>query len=107
MAGAAYYKIELSTVSNFNPVDHVYTTYNTRITPTSAITNTTFYWRVSGVDAQDHVGTPSTARTFTLNRAPGGNRPLAAVADTDVCGKRSSPTPTSVGRVWLERLIIT
>jgi hypothetical protein len=84
--GAAYYKVELSTVSNFNPVAHVYTTYNTRITPTSAISNTTFYWRVSGVDAEDYLGTPSVARTFTLNSPP---------APTDVIPQLLLPLDTS------------
>jgi hypothetical protein len=65
--GAAYYKVELSTVSNFNPVAHVYNTYNTQITPSSAIENTTFYWRVSAVDAQDHVGAPSSSWSFVKN----------------------------------------
>ncbi len=73
--GAAYYKVELSTVSTFNPVAHVYDTYNTEITPSSAIATNTYYWRVSGVDAQDHIGPPSTFRTFTLNTPPAANDP--------------------------------
>jgi hypothetical protein len=68
--GAAYYKVELSTVSNFVPVAHVYNIYNTRLTSANAIDHTTFFWRVSGVDAGDHVGTVSEARTFTLNSPP-------------------------------------
>jgi hypothetical protein len=85
VAGAAYYKVELSTVSNFNPVAHAYNTYNTRITPSSTIALNTYYWRVSGVDAQDHVGTPSAVRTFTLNSPPAPTDPtpqLLTPADT-------------------------
>ncbi len=54
----------------FVPVDHTYTTYNTRITPVDAVALNTYYWRVSGVDAEGHVGTVSVARTFTLNAPP-------------------------------------
>jgi hypothetical protein len=69
--GAAYYKVELSTSPTFVPVDHTYTTYNTQLTPNVAIAHITYwYWRVSGVDADGHVGTPSAARTFTLNAPP-------------------------------------
>ncbi len=67
VAGAAYYKVELSTSPTFITLDHTYTTYNTRITPASAIGHGTFYWRVSSVDAGDHVGTPSTAWNFVKN----------------------------------------
>ena len=69
--GAAYYKVELSTSPTFVPVDHTYTTYNTQLTPNVTIAHITYwYWRVSGVDADGHVGTPSAARTFTLNAPP-------------------------------------
>jgi hypothetical protein len=68
--GAAYYKVELSTSATFVPVSYTYTTYNTCLTPTAAIALNTYYWRVSGVDAEDNVGTPSAGRTFTLNAPP-------------------------------------
>jgi hypothetical protein len=62
---AAYYKVELSTSPTFYTLDHTYTTYNTRITPVGTIAHETpWYWRVSGMDAADHVGTPSTGWTF-------------------------------------------
>ena len=54
--GAAYYKVELSTAASFVPVDYSYTTSNTRLTPRAAIALNTYYWRVSGVDGEDHVG---------------------------------------------------
>jgi hypothetical protein len=85
VAGAAYYKVELSTVDTFVPVAHTYNTYNTRITPSATIALSTYYWRVSGVDAGDHVGTPSASRTFTLNSppAPSDSTPqLLSPADT-------------------------
>jgi hypothetical protein len=63
--GAAYYKVELSASSTFVPMEATYTTYNTRTTPVHTIPHGTYYWRVSGVDADGHVGTPSTSRTFT------------------------------------------
>jgi hypothetical protein len=62
--GAAYYKVELSTASNFLVVDDTYLTYNTRVIPTNTITHGTHYWRVSGVDATGHVGTPSAGWSF-------------------------------------------
>ncbi len=63
--GAAYFKVELSTSSNFLVVDDTYITYNTHVTPTNTITHGTHFWRVSGVDAAGHVGTPSTGWSFS------------------------------------------
>ena len=63
--GAAYYKIELSTSDTFSPVDFTYTTYNTRVTPVNTLAHGTHYWRVSGVDADGHVSTPSASWSFT------------------------------------------
>jgi len=63
--GAAYYKVELSLVETFNPIEATYTTYNTSVTPVDAIPYKTYYWRVSGVDADDHVGN-SNWRKFIL-----------------------------------------
>jgi len=67
--GAAYYKVEVSTDSTFNFVDHIYTTYNTSLTPKDATAHDTFYWRVRGVDAEGHEGTPSPARYFVKHIA--------------------------------------
>jgi hypothetical protein len=61
VAGAAYYKVELSTSPTFVPVEATYTTYNTRVTPVNTLAHGTHYWRVSGVDADGHVGTPGGA----------------------------------------------
>jgi hypothetical protein len=74
--GAAYYKVELSTSSTFIPLYRIYTTYNTRITPEAAVALNTYYWRVSGVDAGDHVGAASASRTFTLNAPPAATDPI-------------------------------
>ncbi len=66
--GAAYYKVELSTSPTFYTLDHTYITYNTRVTPDAAIAHSNpWYWRVSGVDADGHVGTPSAAWSFNKN----------------------------------------
>jgi hypothetical protein len=73
--GAAYYQVELSTSSTFVPVNYTYTTYNIRITPVDTVVLNTYYWRVSGVDAEDNVGTPGAARTFTLNAPPAATDP--------------------------------
>jgi hypothetical protein len=65
VAGAAYYKVELSTSSTFLPVNETYTTYNTSMTPVDTIAHGLTYWRVSSVDAGGHVGTPHTGWSFT------------------------------------------
>jgi len=62
--GAAYYKVQVSTDPTFNSVDHTYTTYNTSLTPSDTIAHGTWYWRVLGVDADGHEGTPSASRYF-------------------------------------------
>jgi hypothetical protein len=62
---ASYYQVELSASATFVPVEETYTTYNTRLTPENTFPHGTHYWRVSGVDADGHVGTPSAARSFT------------------------------------------
>ena len=62
---ATYYKVELSTSPTFVSVEASYTTYNTHLTPVNTILHGLHYWRVSGVDADDHVGTPSLGWSFT------------------------------------------
>jgi len=62
--GAAYYRVELSTSLTFVAVEAFYDTYNTRVTPVNTFAHGTHYWRVSGVDADGHVGTPSAPRSF-------------------------------------------
>ena len=66
---ATYYKVELSTSSTFVPVAATYTTYNLRITPVDALAPGIYYWRVSGVDADGHVG-ENNWRRFTLIASP-------------------------------------
>ena len=63
--GATYYKVEISLVDTFETTEATYTTYNTSLTPMDTIAHGLHYWRVSGVDADGHVGTPSGYRTFT------------------------------------------
>jgi hypothetical protein len=67
--GAAYYKVELSASPTFVPVSATFTTYNLRITPVDALALNTYYWRVSGVDADGHVG-ENTSRRFNLIAPP-------------------------------------
>ncbi len=61
-------------------------TYNTRVTPVNTLAHGTHYWRVSGVDADGHVGTPSAGWSFTKTTdspvlvSPGVN---ASVTHTD------------------------
>ena len=69
VSGATYYKVELSTSPTFVPVHVTYNTYNLRITPVAALALNTYYWRVSGVDADGHVGA-NTSRRFTLIALP-------------------------------------
>ncbi len=66
---ATYYQVELSTSSTFVPVAATYTTYNLRITPVDALAPGIYYWRVSGVDADGHVG-ENNWRRFTLIASP-------------------------------------
>ena len=73
VGGAAYYKVELSTSPTFLPIHVTYTTYNTQIIPVNAPAPGTYYWRVSGVDADEHVGAASDPpRRFTLSDQPAG-----------------------------------
>ena len=62
---ATYYKVVVSTSPTFIVMEATYTTYNTRLTPVDTVAHGEHFWRVSGVDANGHVGTPSTARSFT------------------------------------------
>jgi hypothetical protein len=90
--GAASYKIELSTSDTFASVYKTYYTYNTQITPAAAIALNTYYWRVRGVDAEDHEGAASTARTFTLNAPPVGDP--GPVLQTPINGETITTDPT-------------
>lgn len=74
-AGATSYKVELSNDSTFNSIDHTYTTYNLSLTPLDAIAPEIWYWRVRGVDARSHDGTPSAPWSFT--KAIAGPQPVA------------------------------
>lgn len=64
VAGAAYYKVELSRSPSFAPVDYTYTSYNTSLTPNTTVVNSGYYWRVRGVDVEGHEGDNSAVRYF-------------------------------------------
>lgn len=68
--GAAYYKVELSTSPTFIPIENTYTTYNLQITPADSLPAGDHYWRVTGMDNDDHPGASSSPRKFTLNSPP-------------------------------------
>lgn len=68
--GAAYYKVELSTNASFIPIEKTLTTYNLQITPKDALTPGDHYWRVTGIDNDDHSGSISNSRKFTVNSPP-------------------------------------
>ncbi len=65
-AGAAYYKVQVTTDPTFNSVNKTYTTYQTRLIPNAALTTGLYYWRVLGVDTDAHEGTPCTARSLIV-----------------------------------------
>ncbi len=68
--GAAYYRLEISQSPSFAPVGLTYTSYNTSLTPVDPLAPGTYYWRVTGMDAHDHAGTPSQAWVFTQDLPP-------------------------------------
>lgn len=64
-----YYKVEVSALSNFMPVEATYITYNERVTPVTTLAHGKHYWRVSGVDADGHAGAPSASGQFATGSA--------------------------------------
>jgi len=68
--GATHYQVEIGRDPGFDEVDHTYTTHNLSLTPDGAIDHGTFYWRVTGIDAGDHAGTPSRGWSFFKELAP-------------------------------------
>jgi hypothetical protein len=64
-----YYKVEVSALSNFMPVEATYITYNERVTPVTTLAHGKHYWRVSGVDADGHAGAPSASGQFATSSA--------------------------------------
>lgn len=81
--GAAYYKVELSANASFIPIEKTFTTYNLQITPKDALASSEHYWRVTGMDNDDHPGDNSSSRKFTLNAPP---------APTDTTPQLLTPT---------------
>ena len=68
-SGAAYYKVQVTTDPTFNSINKTYTTYQTRLIPNTALTTGTYYWRVLGIDADAHEGTPCHRSKIDLGRA--------------------------------------
>jgi hypothetical protein len=68
--GAVKYTVELSTASSFVPIAYSYTTHNLQLTPNSAVSPGTYYWRVRGSDSEGNGGTNSVSGTFTLVAQP-------------------------------------
>jgi hypothetical protein len=64
--GAVSYKLELASSSAFTSVKKTYATSGLSYTPTAALANGTWYWRVRGVNAAGKVGAPSVVRKMTL-----------------------------------------
>jgi len=79
--GAAYYLVEVASDSGFTSDLQQYRTYNTDVTPIVALDPGTWYWRVRGVDADDHEGSNSAVRSFTLASIPNcANTVLALIS---------------------------
>ncbi len=68
--GAVEYKIELSTDPVFTTVNESYKTYGTSLMPLNSIPDNLYYWRVCGLDSNDHCGDWSQVGNF-LKRVPG------------------------------------
>ncbi len=64
--GAAYYHVEIASDSGFTTIAWQDNTYDLSVTPNYTLSLTQFWWRVRGRDANDHDGTLSSTRTFTL-----------------------------------------
>jgi hypothetical protein len=92
VVGAAYYKVELSSSATFVPVAATFTTYNLGITPVRTLAPGATYWRVSGVDADGHVGS-SNERHFTLSALPAATDPTPQLlAPADAATITAGPT---------------
>ena len=63
----AYYRVEISPNSAFNPIIFTDLTYATRLTPKTSLAHGVYYWRVRGVDADGHEGFNSTPISFNKN----------------------------------------
>jgi len=67
LAGAAQYRLEISTSLNFSNFMYTANTIQPRHTPTERLPNNLYYWRVIPIDASGNFGTPSVAWTFNFN----------------------------------------
>lgn len=72
MAGAAYYRFEISTDPSFSNVVYTAKSIKAQHTPLKRLASSQYYWRVTPVDNQDNFGAPSAVRTFSFgwNSAP-------------------------------------
>jgi hypothetical protein len=67
VAGAATYRLQISTNENFADVVYTATTLATHLTPASRLQNNLYYWRVIPIDNKGNLGAPSVVRQFTFN----------------------------------------
>lgn len=63
-AGATHYRVQVSKDPTFNLVDYTFTSYNTILIPVGTLAPATYYWRVAGLDQDDHAGTWSVVRSY-------------------------------------------
>jgi hypothetical protein len=64
--GAATYLFEISTDPTFSTLIYHETTIKPHHTPTKRLANNTYYWRVTPVDAQSHLGHSSEVLSFVF-----------------------------------------
>ncbi|HIQ04152.1 MAG TPA: hypothetical protein EYH31_00480 [Anaerolineae bacterium] len=64
--GAARYLLEIDDDPAFNSLAYSAQTIKPRHTPESRLANSTYYWRVTPVDHQEHYGLPSEPSVFTM-----------------------------------------
>ncbi len=67
VTGAASYKFEIDDDPSFTSPNYQATTLARSHTPTSKLGNNRYYWRVTPLDRQGHLGTPSEVRAFTMS----------------------------------------
>jgi len=68
--GAVTYKVEVSQLASFNSLADTYTTYQARLIPSQSLPAGNYFWRVTGLDSDNHSGQISDARSFTLSAPP-------------------------------------
>lgn len=92
-AGAAYYRVELTTDPDFIAINKTYSTYNTSLTPEDALIPGTYYWRVRGIDEEDNLGQAGPVSSFIL-AAPGAAANAGVVLQLPENGAVLASDPT-------------